>query len=214
MVAKLLFPIMLIAMVVLGGVGADFLRNKKAHGAHAEAAGEHGAKDAGDKKDDGHAKKKKKDKKDDGHGKKAEKDDGHGKKKKKAKKDDGHGKKAEKDDGHGGGGDTTAVSFLNFKRQFVIPVVKAKKIESLVLINLNLELNEEAPEDVYLLEPKLRDALMRELLALSNKGAFSGDLTDVDTYDILRETLSNAVAEIIPIGFESVLILDLTRQDQ
>ena len=192
MIGKILFPVMLIVVVILGGVGADFLRSNSGGDdtSHASAKDDH-AKPSKKAKDD--------------HGKK---DDGHSKKKKKKKKKKG---------GHGdedAGTSSGAMSYLTFKRQFVVPVVKKGKIESLVLLNLNLELNEAAPEDVHSFEPKLRDAIMRSLLSLSHNGAFTGDLTNTETYDQIRDNLLSSVKHVITNGIESVLILDISRQDQ
>lgn len=194
MIGKLLFPVMLIIVVVIGGVSADFLRGKSAGGedsSHEAAKDDHGkpakkAKDDHGKKDDGHSKKKKK----------------------KKKKKGGHGD--EGSDGASAG----AISYLTFKRQFVVPVVKRGKIESLVLLNINLELNEEAPVDVHSFEPKLRDAIMRSLLSLSHNGSFTGDLTNTDTYNHIRSDLLSAVKHVITDGIEGILILDISRQEQ
>ena len=188
MIKKLIFPIILIAVVVLGGVGADFLRNKSsAPSGHAEPKASHAKKDKKSKKDDGHSKPKKK--------------------KKKKKKKGGHG------DEDGGDSDG-ATTYMNFKRQFVVPVMNHGATESLILLNLNLELGPDAPENPYLMEPKLRDALMRALLRLSHEGVFSGDLTSAKTYDEIQITLLESVSAILGQGLKSVLILDLSRQDQ
>lgn len=213
MIKKILFPILLVLGVVVGGVAADFLRNKSAGGgdAHAEEAAGHGAKakdSHGKKAKDSHGKKAK-----GGHGKKADKG-GHGKKADKG----GHGKKKKKKGGHGeeaeDAGASSALMYLKFKRQFVVPVVKSGKIESLVLLNLNLELSPSAPDDAHMMEPKLRDALMRSLLGLAHEGVFTGDLTNPDTYDHLQESLLEATESVLADGVKSVLILDLTRQRQ
>lgn len=192
MIKKLLFPIVLIAVVVLGGVGADFLRNKPAGGGaekHAKASKDHGKKAKADKKDDGHGKKEKKKKP-----------------KKKKKKKGGHGDEA--------GGDSGAISFMSFKRQFVVPVMNQGQIKSLVLLNLNLELNPNAPSNPYTMEPKLRDVIMRALLTLSHEGVLSQDLTSAETYDAIQEALLDATKSVLSDGIENVLILDLAKQSQ
>ncbi len=191
MIGKILFPVMLIAVVILGGFGADFIRGKSGGDAHAE--------DAKASKNN-HGKSAKSD-----HGKK---NDGHGKKKKKKK--GGHGADDDDDDSAG----SSAISYLKFKRQFVVPVVKGGKIESLVLLNLNLEIGDDAPENIHSFEPKLRDALMRELMALSHNGLFTGDLTNTKTYDHIRENLLSATKHVLEAGVKNVLILDLSRQEQ
>ncbi len=129
------------------------------------------------------------------------------KKEKKEKKE----KKAKS--GHGETVKSSEVEYLKFKRQFVIPVMNDKKIDSLLIMNFNLELNDAAPSDSFHLEPKFRDAFMRDLLELSNQGLFSGDLTSPKTFEVVRETLLGSSRRIMEEGIENVLILDIVRRD-
>jgi hypothetical protein len=133
-------------------------------------------------------------------------EDGHSEKKSDDKKKGGddHGKSS--DDG----GTTT---YMKFKRQFVIPVMKENKIKSLVIMNFNIELNDAAPPNSFNLEPKLRDAFMRSLLNLSNEGVFDDDLTSPETFDYIRETLVGSARGILSQGVENVLILDVAKRD-
>lgn len=130
------------------------------------------------------------------------------------KKADGHGK-PEKADSHGKsdksyGGDT---DFIKFKRQFVVPVLKDNAVDALILINLALEVPARERDEMFRLEPRFRDAFIRELLQLSDDGYFDQELTSSDTYEILRETLSRAASDISDGGVNKILILDLSRQD-
>lgn len=130
-------------------------------------------------------------------------------------KEDSHGKsssKGEKEDSHGGGS-YDSVSYLKFKRQFIIPVMENKRIKELVIMNFNVELNEQAPGNSLNLEPKLRDAFIKDLLDLSNQGVFSGDITSPQTYEILRSTLMTSSRRILPDGVENILILDMAKQE-
>lgn len=137
-----------------------------------------------------------------------------------AKKDDGHGKtdkkkKGKKDDkGHSVTDLIDGPSYLKFKRQFVVPVMNGGEIEALVIMNLNYELDSDAPENIYTYEPKLRDAIMRELLSLSDQEIFGENLTTPQSYEMLRSTLLRAGKQVVPEGIRDVLILDLARQDQ
>lgn len=209
---RLLFPIILIACVVLGGVSADFVK----YGGEGDAAysdkGAHNtkAKDKHGKKDkESHGKKSKSDKKDskkkaDSHGKdKATKNS-----KKKEKSKDGHGKSDAYDDGAG------TVSYLKFKRHFVVPVMKNGTIEALVIMNINLLLNENAPDQTYNLEPKVRDALMRNLMGLSNQGAFGNSLTNAENFENIRLELLKAAKSVLSDSVDDVLILDIARQER
>ena len=185
MIKKILSPVSLVFAVVLGGVSADFMRNKSAYiGGSASST-----IPSYDNKKPSKNNTKKKNKKDN------IKD-----------KEQGDNSKL-----NSASGDT---SYMKFKRQFVIPIMDRDKIQSLVIMNINLELDKDAPQSAYTLEPKLRDAIMRELLALSHTGAFSDDLTSTETYNKLRNSLLTASQAVMKKGVKNVLILDLMRQDQ
>ena len=186
MIKKILFPITLIFAVAAGGISADFLKRQKNAPKQSPQKADH-------KPGNSH--------------KKPDKKTGHQTKKSKAKKS-AHGKSETGQDAN------TPNSYLKFKRQFVVPVMNDGNIDSLVLLNLTLELNHAAPANAYTLEPKLRNAIMHTLLTLSHDGVFSHDLTSADTYDSLRAGLLEAAQNVITDGVENVLILDLARQDQ
>lgn len=124
------------------------------------------------------------------------------------KESDGKEKKDDKSKSEGG-----EIRYQKFKRQFVIPVMGDKKIKSLVIMNFNLELNEDAPSNSFSLEPKLRDAFMKDLLMLSNEGVFSDDLTSPESYEEIRETLLGSSRRILNDGVNDVLILDIAKRD-
>jgi hypothetical protein len=134
-------------------------------------------------------------------------DTGHEKTDKHSKsKDKGHDKSASKS--------SDSFEFLKFKRQFVVPVVNEDRVGALVLLNIGISLSGDVKDELYQLEPKFRDAFMRELLGMSNSGYFNDELTDPQTYEILRETLLRAAKEIEKDGVKDILILDFARQDR
>lgn len=143
--------------------------------------------------------------------------DAHGEASDSHDKSNSHGKSEKKDGGHGekGGDDYGGqTDFINFKRQFVVPVLKDNAVDALILINLALEVPASERDNMFRLEPRFRDAFIRELLQLSDDGYFDQELTSSDTYEILRETLSRAANDISDGGVNKVLILDLSRQDR
>lgn len=181
----ILFPILLAGSAAGGVMSADVLRGDDPAMTHSAAA----------KADD--------------HG---ATDKGHG-----AKDDKGHGgDEAKKDDkGHGGATDSSgSTDFINFKRQFVVPVIKEDAVGSLILLNLGLEVPGGMRDEVFRLEPRFRDAFIRELLQLSDDGYFDEALTSPETYEVVRETLQRAAQNISKEGVTGVLILDMTRQDR
>lgn len=180
----LIFPVVMAVSAFGGVMSADFARTALGGGSSAAHDKASDDKDAHDKD----AK--------DSHGKKAEKG--------------GHGKDAKGD--HDASGDDK--EYLNFKRQFVVPVVKDDAVEALILLNIGIETPNGKRDDMYRLEPRFRDAFIRELLQLSDSGYFDSELTSSATYEVIRETLFRAASEINKEGVSDVLILDLSRQDR
>ena len=128
------------------------------------------------------------------------------KKKKKAKKDDKHGGGHEKD-----GAETTG--FMKFSRQFVVPVVSRDNVSALVILDINLELDPSATENAYSREPKLRDAILKTLLQLSNEGAFGKSLLEEENLVDVRARLLSSAQTILDDDVVDVLILNVARQD-
>lgn len=137
------------------------------------------------------------------------------KEKKAAKKNDhGSDDKSGHDDGHGEKGKSGPTAYYKFSREFIVPVISDNNVQSLVIIDLNLEIDPNLGEDLYAMDPKLRDVLMTELIALSNEGRFATRMTDPANYAEIRARLLTAIHAIQEKGVRDVLILDLARQDQ
>lgn len=137
---------------------------------------------------------------------------------------DGHGEKASghgdaKGGGHGGGhggksgaGMSGDVEYYKFSREFVVPITEGERVDSLVIINLNLEIDKSVSDQVYGMEPKLRDNIMSTLIRLSNEGNTLGDLTNPENYETIRSMILANLREVLPTGLENVLILDMAKQ--
>lgn len=208
MFKRILSIVFMISCVVGGAVGADFIKSQGASTSkdgHATSPAKH------DKAKDDHGKSS-------DHGKADKKSKGHDKAKDKGhdKKSGGHDKKADK--GGGGHGDSddggSAQEYMKFKRQFVVPVMQGGNIDALVIMNLSVALNGDAPSDSYNYLPRMRDAFTRELLSLSDEDVFGANLTSVESYQRIHEKLLTAAQQVMPEGVEDVLILDLARQEQ
>ena len=136
---------------------------------------------------------------------------------KEKKKDEHKDKKAKKKgDKHGGGhgAETSGESgFMKFSRQFVVPVVSRNNVTALVIMDLNLELDPSSTESDYAREPKVRDAILKSLLQLSNEGAFGEDILDEENLDQIRERLRASAQTVLGDDVIDVLILNVARQD-
>lgn len=127
--------------------------------------------------------------------------DGHGKEKKK-KKGGGHGEE-----------DTGSTSYMKFSRQFVVPVVRRGKPKSMVILDINIEVDNSQGESVYSLEPRLRDAILTRLLALAGEDMLPQMLEDVDKMEMMKAALLETSREIMGDAALNVLILDLGIQN-
>lgn len=191
---KLLTPILLVAAIFAGSAGASFL---KGGSSDAGSVKEH----ADEGKEDSHGK--------DDHGDKSH-DDGHGKKDDKhAKGKDSHGKDSHGKDSHGG----SDVIFYKFSREFVIPLMREEAVESLVILNINLEVDSSMSSSLFGMDPKLRDNIMTTLISLSNDGVTLNRVSDVNNYETIRGMVLDNLKKEVGEGIKNVLILDMAIQE-
>ena len=141
----------------------------------------------------------------------AEGDAGH-----KKSDDKKHAKKSKKDghgDADGHGEENGSYGYLKFGRPFIVPVMRDTGKNALVVLEVNLEVPVDTTEKVYAREPKLRDAILSALLALSNEGAFDHDLLADENIAAIRERLLVATATVLgEEGVHEVLILNIAKQ--
>lgn len=176
----------LVVSVALGSVGGLMLKSGSGGGDTA----------SDDKKAYSHAKK------DDDHGK--EKDDGHGKKDKHAKKDK-----------HGGDtiSDPSKSEYYKFTREFVVPIMRDETVRSLVILNINLEVESGMNSELFSMDPKLRDNIMSTLVALGNDGVTLERMTSAESYETIRSMVKKNLNSVVASGIKNVLIVDLGKQD-
>lgn len=184
--------VVLVASIALGSAGGVMLKS-----------GSGGSDTIKADKADEHAKK------DDDHGKK-EKDDGHGKKDKHAKKDS-HGK----EDKHGGkaSSDPSKSEYYKFTREFVVPIMRDETVRSLVILNINLEVESGMNSELFSMDPKLRDNIMSTLVALGNDGVTLERMTSAESYETIRSMVKKNLSSVVASGIKNVLIVDLGKQD-
>ncbi|MGR3758469.1 MAG: flagellar basal body-associated FliL family protein [Tranquillimonas sp.] len=107
----------------------------------------------------------------------------------------------------------TDSDFVKLANQFVVPVVRDGAVAAMVVLNLTLEVAEDAGDAVRAREPKLRDSFLRVLLDHANAGGFDGAFTANGTMDSLRGALLEVGRNDAGPGLRNILILDINRQD-
>lgn len=103
--------------------------------------------------------------------------------------------------------------YVKLNNQFVIPIVEAGRVSSMVIMALSLEVDAGSTEAVYTKEPKLRDAFLQVLFDHANAGGFRGSFTDGANLILLRKALLESAQSTLGEMVTDVLIADIARQD-
>ncbi|MFQ5624649.1 MAG: flagellar basal body-associated FliL family protein [Paracoccaceae bacterium] len=119
---------------------------------------------------------------------------------------------AEDHGGHGEGA-FAAREFAKLANPVVVPVLEDGRMKSLVVLSISLEVQPGFKEQVYSMEPKLRDAFLKVMFRHSNSGGFQGNFTERRAMRDLRGSLREAAAALLGDKLVDVLILDIVRQD-
>lgn len=107
-----------------------------------------------------------------------------------------------------------AYGYLDFRRNFIIPVMGDNRVDALVLLTFSVEMEADKIEEARTREPRIRDAFMKQLLSLSHEGVFNQDITDPDVYNVIQERLLETAREVVDENVKSILLVDFARQDQ
>jgi len=106
------------------------------------------------------------------------------------------------------------VSYVKVGRQTIIPVLEKGETKALMMFELAIDVASDQNDRALAMEPRLRDAFLRELFQMSYTGAFNDTFTEDRVIDELRRNLVRAAEE--HLGKEAVndvLILDVMRQN-
>ncbi|MFN3312048.1 MAG: flagellar basal body-associated FliL family protein [Hyphomonas sp.] len=124
---------------------------------------------------------------------------------------------AASNDSHGkadkGGRNASALTYYRFSREFIVPLIDNGRVSSLVILNINLEVDAASSQTLFSMEPALRDNIMTTLITLSNDGRTFESISSIENYESLRAMILMNLKKTVPNGINNVLILDMARQD-
>lgn len=103
--------------------------------------------------------------------------------------------------------------YVKIGRQTIIPVIEDGETRALMLFELAVDVPVGRRQDVHDMEPRLRDAFLRELFQMSYTGAFMTTFTDDRVIEELRNNLVKAARTHLGEDVKDVLILDVMRQE-
>lgn len=104
-------------------------------------------------------------------------------------------------------------SFVKIGRQTIVPVVEEGETRALMMFELGVDVPAGQIDQVHEMEPRLRDAFLRELFQMSYTGAFLTNFTDDRIIEELRRNLTGAARKHLGHDHADVLILDVMRQE-
>ncbi len=112
--------------------------------------------------------------------------------------------------------DTTArdtpVEYMKLNNQFIVPLVSGNDVTSMVIVSLSLEIEQGRQQDIYDIEPKLRDAFLRVMFDHASLGGFEGNFLSHLGLDTLRLALREMGQATAGPVLRDVLIVDLVKQ--
>ena len=114
--------------------------------------------------------------------------------------------------GHGSEDGEASAEYVKLNNQFIVPVVKKGVVEALVILSVSLEVTTGASQEVYAVEPKLRDNFLQVLFDHANAGGFDGAFTASNNMDVLRQALLEVAQQSLGKKMSDVLIVDIVRR--
>lgn len=127
-------------------------------------------------------------------------------------KDEAAQKKKKKAHGEDHGEAREAADFFKFSRQFVAPIVRGGRPEAMIVLDVVIELAPGAGDGLYGIEPRLRDAVMKALIAQSGRGELQELLDDPSRLEATRAAVFAGVQDVIGDKARAVLLLDVAYQ--
>ena len=106
-----------------------------------------------------------------------------------------------------------APDYVKLANQFIVPVMVKGKVAAMVIMSLSLEVVSGSTEEVYKIEPKLRDQFLQVMFDHANAGGFGGSYTDAANLLLLRKALLESAKSVLKEKISDVLIIDIIRQD-
>ena len=104
-------------------------------------------------------------------------------------------------------------TYVKVGRQTIIPVLDGTETRALMLFELAVDVPASSANIVHEMEPRLKDAFLRELFQMSYTGAFLTNFTDDRVIEELRRNLTRAARKHVGDIAREVLILDMMRQE-
>ena len=103
--------------------------------------------------------------------------------------------------------------YVKLNNQFIVPVIKGELVRSVAIVALSLEVKTGTKDQVYLVEPKLRDVFLQALFDHASLGGFDGAFATTENLIRMRRSLKENAVAVLGDIVNDVLVTDIARQD-
>lgn len=103
--------------------------------------------------------------------------------------------------------------YVKLNNQFIVPVIKGDLVSSVAIVALSLEVKTGTKDQVYLVEPKLRDVFLQSLFDHASLGGFDGAFATTENLIRMRRSLKESAVAVLGDIVNDVLVTDIARQD-
>lgn len=103
--------------------------------------------------------------------------------------------------------------YVKLSNQFIVPVIKGDTVRSVAIVALSLEVKTGTKDQVFAVEPKLRDTFLQTLFDHASVGGFDGAFATTENLLRMRRSLKESAVAILGNIVNEVLVTDIARQD-
>ena len=103
--------------------------------------------------------------------------------------------------------------YVKMNNQFIVPIIKKDIVKAIVVVAISLEVKTGTSDQVYLIEPKLRDTFLQALFDHASLGGFEGSFATTENLIRIRRSLKANATAVLGDIVNDVLITDIARQD-
>ena len=103
--------------------------------------------------------------------------------------------------------------YVKLSNQFIVPVIKGDIVRSVAIVALSLEVKIGAKDQVFAVEPKLRDTFLQALFDHASIGGFDGAFATTENLLRMRRSLKEGAVSVLGDIVSDVLVTDIARQD-
>jgi len=103
--------------------------------------------------------------------------------------------------------------YAKLSNQFIVPIIRDEVVTAMAVMTLSIEVKSGTVDDVYSVEPRLRNEFLQAMFDHAAIGGFDGAFANNQNLKRLRFALKEKAYGVLGDRVNDVLITDIARQD-